>query len=106
MYDSLIRLRSIIRLPIHKDNNDMVNTIDMNHTNEIYKYKMEDIHYKAISTLQRYYGKKIGTSKGPTPGIKLSFLKEMKAKQFYTTREKIMLNDMRDEYLKDKKTTP
>ena len=71
-----------------------------------FKYQFKDHHYKGISVLQRYYGKKLSTSNGPTPGIKLSFLKEMKAKQFYTTQEKIKLNDMREDYLNDKKTTP
>jgi len=71
-----------------------------------FKYQFKDHHYKGISVLQRYYGKKLSTSNGHRVGMKLSFLKEMKANQFYTTSNKIRLNDMRDEYLKDKKTTP
>ena len=106
MYDSLNRLRSIIRLPIHKDNNDMVNTIDMNDTNEIYKYKLYDIHYKGISTLQRYFGKKLNTSNDENPQEtehKLKWLAEVKKGQYYTTQQKIYLNNLRAEYILDKK---
>jgi len=71
-----------------------------------FKYQFKDHHYKGISVLQRYYGKKLSTSNGHRVGMKLSFLKEMKANQFYTTSNKIRLNEMRNEYLKDKKTTP
>ena len=71
-----------------------------------FEYQFEEHHYKGISILQRFYAKRLSSSDTYGAAFKLSFLKEMKAKQFYTTREKIMLNDMRDEYLKDKKTTP
>ena len=71
-----------------------------------FQYQFKDHHYKGISVLQRYYGKKLSSSNGHRVGMKLSFLKEMKAKQFYTTQEKIKLNDMREDYLNDKKTTP
>lgn len=70
---------------------------------KVSKYQFKEAHYKGISILQEYYGKKISTSNGDKAGMKLSFLKEMKDKQFYTTREKIMLNDMRKEYLLSKK---
>ena len=99
MYDSLIRNGDIIRIPIHKDNNNMVGTKGF----KVYKYKFEDYHYKGISILQEYFGKKISSSNGHRAGMKLSFLKEMKAKQFYTTQEKIKLNDIRMEYLLSKK---
>jgi len=74
----------------------------------IYKYTFKDYHYKGISRLQDYYGKKLSTSNGSPCeiGDKLLFLKEIKQRQLYTTLEKIKLNDMRIEYLKDKKTTP
>ena len=71
-----------------------------------FEYQFQDHHYKGISVLQRYYGKKLSSSNGHRVGMKLSFLKEMQAKQFYTTREKIMLNDIRAEYLFNKKSTP
>ena len=76
-----------------------------------FEYQFEEHHYKGISILQRFYAKRLSSSDTYGAAFKLSFLKEMKAKQFYTTREKIMLNNMREEYLNnkiysDKKTTP
>ena len=75
----------------------------------IYKYKMEDIHYKGISTLQRYYGKKLNTSNDENPQEtkgKLQWLSEIKKSGIYTTKERIHLNKLRDEYLREKKSTP
>ena len=72
----------------------------------IYKYKMEDIHYKGISTLQRYYGKKLNTSSDENPEEtqhKLKWLAEVKKGQYYTTKQKIYLNNLRAEYLFNKK---
>ena len=72
----------------------------------IYKYKMEDIHYKGISTLQRYYGKKLNTSNDENPEEtqhKLKWLAEVKKGQYYTTKQKIYLNNLRAEYLFNKK---
>jgi len=76
-----------------------------------FEYQFEEHHYKGISILQRFYGKRLSSSDRYGADVKLSFLSEMKAKQFYTTQEKIKLNLMREEYLNnkiysDKKTTP
>ena len=76
-----------------------------------FEYQFQDHHYKGISILQRFYGKRLSSSDSYGADVKLSFLSEMKAKQFYTTQEKIKLNLMREEYLNnkiysDKKTTP
>ena len=76
-----------------------------------FEYQFQDHHYKGISILQRFYGKRLSSSDSYGADVKLSFLSDMKAKQFYTTQEKIKLNLMREEYLNnkiysDKKTTP
>ena len=76
-----------------------------------FEYQFEEHHYKGISILQSFYGKRLSSSDRYGADVKLSFLSEMKAKQFYTTQEKIRLNLMREEYLNnkiysDKKTTP
>ena len=78
----------------------------MSKEQQIYKYKMEDIHYKGISTLQRYYGKKLNTSNDENPEEtqhKLKWLAEVKKGQYYTTKQKIYLNNLRAEYLFNKK---
>ena len=109
MYDSLIRLRSIIRLSIHKDNNDLVG---MGGTKgfKVFKHQFEEWHYKGISKLQDHYGKKIATSNKKSNKAVwkkvLERLHEIKQKQLYTTKEKIWLNNLREHYLLDKKTTP
>jgi len=103
MYDSFNRVRNIIRLSIHKDNNDMVNK-----PIQIHKYKFEDYHYKAISILQEYYGQKLNTSNIQRKQIirhKLEFLDIIKGSQFYTTANKLRLNKMREEYLLSKKSS-
>lgn len=72
----------------------------------IYKYKLYDIHYKGISTLQRYFGKKLNTSNDENPEEtqhKLKWLAEVKKGQYYTTKQKIYLNNLRAEYLFNKK---
>ena len=73
---------------------------------QIYKYKLYDIHYKGISTLQRYFGKKLNTSNDENPQEtehKLKWLSEVKKGQYYTTQQKIYLNNLRAEYILDKK---
>ena len=68
-----------------------------------FQYQFEEHHYKGISVLQRFYSKRLSSSDRYGADVKLSFLSEMKAKQFYTTQEKIRLNNMREEYLNNKK---
>lgn len=78
----------------------------MSKEQQIYKYKLYDIHYKGISTLQRYYGKKLNTSNDENPEEtqhKLKWLAEVKKGQYYTTKQKIYLNNLRAEYLFNKK---
>lgn len=72
----------------------------------IYKHKFEEHHYKAISKLQDYYGKRITSSYEKLRGYckeNVEWLTEIKEKQFYTTSQQIKLNKMRDDYLKDLK---
>lgn len=69
---------------------------------KLYKYIFEECHYKGIGVLQEYYGKRLSSSNSQDNITKLSFLTEIKKKQFYTTIEKIRLNDMRNEYLLSK----
>ena len=71
-----------------------------------YKYKLEDYHYKGISILQRYYGQKLSSSKGlEKRNLKntLDALKKIKKQALYTTKQKIYLNNLRAEYILDKK---
>ena len=70
-----------------------------------FRHKLEDGHYKGISILQEYYGKKLKTSnihKKQLIRHKLEFLDIVKRSQFYTTNNKMRLNRMRQEYLDDK----
>ena len=84
----------------------------MAHNKIPYKYELEEHHYKGISKLQEYYGKKISTS-NDNYIIRwaeqcLDYLTKIKEGQFYTTKQKLFLNNCRDEYLidKEKKSTP
>ena len=66
-----------------------------------------DKHYKGISTLQDYYGKKLSSSNLTTnrkqlTKKKLEFLSIVKELQFYNESERKSLNMMRDEYLLEK----
>ena len=75
---------------------------------QIYKYKFEDYHYKAISILQRHYGQKLSSSKGlEKRWLKntLDTLKKIKRQALYTTKQKLFLNDLRSEYLLSKKSS-
>ena len=66
--------------------------------------KFEDYHYKGISSLQRYYAKRLKSSNEINKELimtKLRFLKKMKDKQFYNTKEQKMLNSMRKHYHED-----
>ena len=72
---------------------------------QIYKYKFQDYHYKGISVLQEYFGKKISSSKGlEKRWLKntLDTLKKIKKQSLYTTKQKLFLNDLRSEYLLSK----
>ena len=72
----------------------------------IYKYTFKDYHYKGISRLQDYYGKKLSSSKGlKKRNLKntLDALKKIKKQTLYTTQQKIYLNNLRAEYILDKK---
>lgn len=67
-------------------------------------HKFEDYHYKGISSLQRYYAKRLSSSYETNKELiqsKLNFLKKMKDKQFYDTKEQKMLNNMRKHYYRD-----
>jgi hypothetical protein len=80
------------------------------HNGNIYKYELKDYHYNGISKLQEYYGKKIATS-NDNYIIRwaeqcLDYLTEIKEGQFYTTKQKLFLNNCREEYLLSKKSTP
>ena len=72
-----------------------------------FEYQFQDHHYKGISKLQEYYGKKLSSSNDDylirNAKDCLSILKEIKKKQFYTTQQRIQLNAMREEYLLSKK---
>ena len=72
-----------------------------------FQYQFKEAHYKGISKLQEYYGKKISSSNDDylirTAKDCLSILEEIKKGQFYTTQQKIQLNGMREEYLLSKK---
>lgn len=108
MYDSLNRLRSIIRLLIHKDNNDIMRSSQWSKAFS-YRHRLYEEHYKGLSTLQEYYGKKLNTSNDQRDQIiiknKLKFLGIIKECQFYTNSNKIRLNTMREEYLLSKKSS-
>jgi hypothetical protein len=71
------------------------------------KYILREEHYKGISLLQRYYGKKLTTSNEDylirTAKDCLSILEEIKKGQFYTPQQRVQLNGMREEYLLSKK---
>jgi len=73
---------------------------------KIFKYQFEPQHYKGMSVLQRHYGKKISTSNSKDSRALykkvLERITEIKSKQYYTTKEKIWLNNLRMEFLKDK----
>lgn len=62
-----------------------------------------DKHYKGISILQDYYGKKLSSSNLTTnrkqlTKKKLEFLSIVKELQFYNTEQQDTLNMMREEY--------
>tara|TARA_B110000285_G_C14687296_1_gene407453 strand:- start:29 stop:295 length:267 start_codon:yes stop_codon:yes gene_type:complete len=67
-------------------------------------FYFDDDHYKGISVLQDYYGKRLKTSNSPKPELqwyirkRLEQLKLFKGRQRYNPREQEMLNRMRDEY--------
>lgn len=67
-------------------------------------FYFDDEHYKGISVLQDYFGKRLKTSNSPTSAItmyihkRLEQLKVLKEKQRYNTHEQEELNKMRDEY--------
>ena len=72
---------------------------------KIYRYEMKEEHYKGIDILQGYYGKKISTSnKEHKESIKekIKRLQEIKDKSYYTTLQRIWLNDLRLSYIMDK----
>ena len=107
MYDSLNRIRNIIRLSIHKDNNDIMRSSQLSKAFS-YRHRLYEEHYKAISILQEYYGQKLNTSNIQRKQIirhKLEFLDIIKRSQFYTTANKLRLNKMREEYLLSKKSS-
>jgi len=62
-----------------------------------------DKHYKGISTLQDYYGKRLSSSNLTTnrkqlTKKKLEFLSIVKELQYYNTEQQHTLNMMREEY--------
>lgn len=69
----------------------------------IFKYKFEEAHYKGITILQSWVGKKLSTSAKRSDKKEckevLNRLQTIKNKQYYTTREKIWLNDIRIKYM-------
>jgi len=70
-----------------------------------FRHKLEDAHYKGISILQEYYGKKLKTSNITRKQLirhKLEFLDIIKRSQFYTDANRVRLNKMRQEYLDNK----
>ena len=77
---------------------------------KVFKHQFQEWHYNGISKLQDHYGKKISTSNKKSNKALykkvLESLHEVKQKQHYTTIEKLWLNNLREHYLLDKKTTP
>ena len=72
--------------------------------NKVHKFK--EHHYEGISSLQRYYAKRLSSSNETNKELiedKLKFLKKMKDKQFYDTKQQKMLNHMRKHYHEDLK---
>lgn len=70
-------------------------------------YRFKEHHYEGISSLQRYYAKKIKTSnekfKIRWAEQCLERLSEIKEGQFYNREEQLFLNNCRDEYNTHKK---
>lgn len=78
----------------------------------IYRYELKEKHYKGINILQEHYGKKIASSNPPTKGNKCFYRERIKRLQsikdcaYYTTKQRIWLNNLRLSYMKDKKIDP
>ena len=77
---------------------------------EVYQYDITIEHDKGIQVLQDHYRKRISTStkKSNRALYKkvISTLQVIKDKKVYSTMEKIWLNNIRDNYTADKKSTP
>lgn len=80
--------------------------------NTIYRYELKEEHYRGIDILQEHYGKKIASSNPPTKGNKSFYRETIKRLQsikdyaYYTTKQRIWLNDLRLRYMMDKKDDP
>ena len=72
---------------------------------KIYKYTLTKEHIRGLDKLKAYYNQKIRTSNSLSDKKRIEsnlyFLEEMNYQKEYTTSNKIRLNYMRDEYLKN-----
>lgn len=80
--------------------------------NTTYRWELKEEHYKGIDILQEHYGKKIASSNLPTKGNESYYkeiikeLQSIKDYAYYTTKQRIWLNDLRLSYMMDKKIDP
>ena len=76
--------------------------------NTTYRYELKEEHYKGINILQEHYGKKDKSSNENESFHKeiIQRLQSIKDYAYYTTKQRIWLNDLRLSYMMDKKDDP